>query len=169
MLAKLGLILLLLFGFALAFVAGVMAPADLRGDISAAADKTLAVPLVADTLAAVGVETRQEAVAEAPEAVPFKSLLVPPVVPEGALLALRADTFDFPEPAQQAAARLQTLEYTTRVIPIIDRFDGRSWVVAVGEYDTEKKALEARDALARRAGLQEEPRVILLPPEKKKK
>ena len=168
MLAKLGLILLLLMGFALAFVAGVMAPPDLRGEVSGAVDRVIALPVVTSALAAVGVEASAPAAEEAP-ATPFKELLVPPVPPEKAEFALRAATFDFQEPAERLAAALRALEYPTRLIPIVDRFDGRSVVVAVGEYASEREALEARDSVARRAGLRQVPPVILLPAEKEKK
>ena len=184
MLAKIGLILLLLLCFALAFVAGVMAPPELRGELAAAVERGVSgvEGAVADVAkgageggaggkSAAGGEGEGGAGAASGEedpAVPSESLMVPSTAPEKSKFALRAGVFDFDGPARELEARLQALSYTTRVIPVTE-VAGRSLVVAVGEYDDEASARADAFMLKKRAELGETPLAILLPPEKKKK
>lgn len=163
MIAKLGfLIVVLLFG-ALMFVAGTLAPENLRSPVAAfgrhvAAKLTAAAGDAKAAPASASAEAGKE-----PPPIPSESLQLPVPLPAQGQYALQAGQFAVPEPAAALAKRLQAAGVPFQVLPVVDRAGQRWSLVAAGQYGSVDEARTARLRLADDLGISGALPVILLP------
>ncbi|GAA5787220.1 hypothetical protein GCM10007860_21430 [Chitiniphilus shinanonensis] len=173
-------VLVLLFG-TLLFLAGVFAPASVRGSLGRGATDTLQAVsrlplgdrLTAGLLpakpAAKQATASAPADASAPPAIPAEQIVLPAIPPAKAEYALQAtQRADYRE-AQELVTQAQAEKLPASVITIAED-DGQHWyVVAIGKYASVEDARSGRVRVAQRLNLTGGLPVILLPAPPKKK
>lgn len=168
MLAKFGLILLVLIATALAFLAGTLLPGE-----------SAAPPDPAATPAVVGSKPGADGKAPAPakgaagdadkpaaDTIPYASLALPNVLPPKAQFGLQIGLYLDRIQTEAPMARLQALGQPGLVLTISDPNQAQWSLLAAGPYTTLGEA--ERQQLAIRRGLQlgYTPALLLLPPPK---
>ena len=163
MIAKLGFILLVVaFGIGM-FVAGTLAPASLRDQISAttrqlAGQGTAAQTTASPPAAKAAADDKKE------KPIPYQSLLLHTPLPDKAKYALQVGMFSDPTAANRMSEQLTKLGYTASIIDVVDN-DQQTWhVVASGSFDNIADIEAPRIRLAQALGLSQAPSTILLPP-----
>lgn len=185
MLAKYGLILLVLLATALAFVAGALLPAGtLPGIQLPAAGPTPPAPASADAepTAQAGnaapakppsgdAQAKAKAKAnedqQADQAIPYADLTLPNTLPEKPQLGLQIGRFLDAAAAAPRARQVALLGQPTRLLTVADPNGARWQLLVAGPYASLDQARTQRLALRRGLGLRHPPGILLLPPPKK--
>lgn len=163
MFAKLGFLLAVVCFGALMFVAGTLAPENVRAPVATFGRAVVAKLPGQGEAPKAATEEAKAGAAQEPPPIASESLQLPVPLPAKGEYALQAGQFAVPEPAEELGKRLQKADVPFEILPVVDK-DGQKWsLVAAGKYATPEEARTARMGLAERLGITGGLPVILMP------
>ena len=166
MIAKFGLILLVLVFGALMLLVGLMAPDSIRRPLAGLGGR-LQPPRVAAKLTSAPAPSATPAAKAAdaqPQPIPYQALLIPSPLPPDGQYALQLGSYPTSSGAAASAKRAQDSGLPVSQIPVLDQNGERWFAVAVGQYSSPDDARAARISLSRTLELTQPLPVIRLPP-----
>lgn len=167
MLAKFGLILLVLLFGVLMFAAGALAPSDWRQSVSKLAEEAQAT-ISGKAKAAATVPASAEKPKAAEEApISYESLLLSAAPAPNTRYALELGLYTEAAATERLQQKLAAQKIPFKLIPVIDRSGARWVVLAAGAYASPEDARNARPTMAKDLEVTQPVTVIQLPTEKK--
>jgi cell division septation protein DedD len=167
MLAKIGLIAVVVLFGALLFVLGMLMPDSVRAGLTtrftAATQTTVSAQKRMPAKNAAAIAAAPPAAKNSPPPVQFKELLVPTPAPLDRVYALQIGRFPTSAAADVVAKRAAGAGLPTATIDMIDA-DGEDFkLVTAGRYSSPEDARAARISLTRKLELAQPLEVIMLP------
>ncbi len=166
MIAKFGLILLVLVFGALMLLVGLMAPDSIRRPLAGLGGR-LQPPRVAAKLPSAPAPSASPAAKSAetqPQPIPYQTLLIPSPLPPDGQYALQLGSYPTSSGAAVWVKRVQDSGVPVSQIAVLDQNGERWFAVAAGQYTSPDEARAARISLSRTLALTQPLTVIRLPP-----